>query len=159
MVENPARNPGHGYCRAGAGAAIRTESENAVHQRQRVRRCEPAADLVEVNLIKEVSTAKIDAPGATVIDGGGRTLMPGLIDAHWHTMFNFWPISKVMSANFGGLSIAAAKHSGEQLLRGFTTVRDVGGNVFGVKMAIDSRLVDGPRIYPFGPYISQTSGH
>jgi imidazolonepropionase-like amidohydrolase len=115
--------------------------------------------LVEGNLIKEVSTAKIDAPGATVIDGGGRTLMPGLIDAHWHTMFNFWPISKVMSANFGGLSIAAAKHSGEQLLRGFTTVRDVGGNVFGVKMAIDSGLVDGPRIYPSGPYISQTSGH
>jgi imidazolonepropionase-like amidohydrolase len=73
--------------------------------------------LVEGNLIKEVSTAKIDAPGATVIDGGGRTLMPGLIDAHWHTMFNFWPISKIMGVNFGALSIAAAKHSGEQLLR------------------------------------------
>jgi len=85
--------------------------------------------------------------------------MPGLIDAHWHTMFNFWPISKVMGANFGALSIAAAKHSGEQLLRGFTTVRDVGGNVFGVKMAIDSGLADGPRIYPSGPYIGQTSGH
>jgi len=118
-----------------------------------------ATVLVEGNLIKEVSTAKIDAPGATIIDGGGRTLMPGLIDAHWHTMFNFWPISKVMGSNFGALNIAAAKHSGEQLLRGFTTVRDVGGNVFGVKTAIDSGLVDGPRIYPSGPYISQTSGH
>lgn len=115
--------------------------------------------LVEGNLIKAVSTTKINAPGATVINGGGYTLMPGLIDAHWHTMFNFWPISKVMGANFGGLSIAAAKHSGEQLLRGFTTVRDVGGNVFGVKMAIDSGLVDGPRIYPSGPYLGQTSGH
>ncbi len=115
--------------------------------------------LVEGNLIKEVSTAKIDAAGATVIDGGGRTLMPGLIDAHWHTMFNFWPVSKVMGSNFGALNIAAAKHSGEQLLRGFTTVRDVGGNVYGVKMTIDMGLVDGPRIYPSGPYISQTSGH
>ncbi len=115
--------------------------------------------LVEGNLIKEASTAKIDAAGATVIDGGGRTLMPGLIDAHWHTMFNFWPVSKVMGSNFGALNIAAAKHSGEQLLRGFTTVRDVGGNVYGVKMTIDMGLVDGPRIYPSGPYISQTSGH
>jgi len=115
--------------------------------------------LVEGNLIKQVSTGSIKAEGATVIDGGGRTLMPGLIDAHWHTMFNFWPVSKVMSVNLGGLSIAAAIHSEEQLLRGFTTVRDVGGNVFGVKMAIDSGLVDGPRIFPSGPYVGQTSGH
>ncbi len=120
---------------------------------------ENANVLIEGSLIKKVSTSEIDAPGATVINGGGRTLMPGLIDAHWHTMFNFWPVSKVMNANFGVLSIAAAKHSGEQLLRGFTTVRDVGGNVFGVKMAIDSGLADGPRIYPSGPYIGQTSGH
>jgi len=123
------------------------------------KRIENANVLVEGNLIKQISIQKISADDANVIDGGGRTLMPGLIDAHWHTMFNFWPISKVMSANFGALNIAAAKHSGEQLLRGFTTVRDVGGNVFGVKMAIDSGLVDGPRIYPSGPYISQTSGH
>ncbi|MBS0251351.1 MAG: amidohydrolase family protein [Proteobacteria bacterium] len=123
------------------------------------KRIENANVLIEGKLIKQVSTSGIDAPGATVINGGGRTLMPGLIDAHWHTMFSFWPISKVMGANFGALSIAAAKHSGEQLLRGFTTVRDVGGNVFGVKMAIDSGIADGPRIYPSGPYIGQTSGH
>ena len=123
------------------------------------QRIENANVLIEGNLIKTVSTDTISADGATVIDGDGRTLMPGLIDAHWHTMFNFWPISKVMGSNFGALNIAAAKHSGEQLMRGFTTVRDVGGNVFGVKMAIDSGLVDGPRIFPSGPYISQTSGH
>jgi imidazolonepropionase-like amidohydrolase len=115
--------------------------------------------LVEGNLIRQVSTAKIDAPGATVINGGGRTLMPGLIDAHWHTMLNFWPLSKVMAANFGYLSIAAADASRETLLRGFTAVRDAGGNVFGVKNAIDAGLAEGPRIYPSGPYISQTSGH
>lgn len=118
--------------------------------------------LVEGNLITKVSDeplAIIQTDNVTMIDGGGKTLMPGLIDTHWHTMFNFWPVSKVMNVNFGALSIAAANHSGEQLLRGFTTVRDVGGNVFGVKMAIDSGLVDGPRIYPSGPYIGQTSGH
>jgi len=123
---------------------------------------ENAQVLIKDNLIETISDeplAVIQTDNVTMIDGGGRTLMPGLIDAHWHTMFNFWPISKVLSSNFGGLSIAAAKHSEEQLLRGFTSVRDVGGNVFGVKMAIDSGLVDGPRIYPSGPYIGQTSGH
>lgn len=94
-----------------------------------------------------------------VIDGKGRTLMPGLIDAHWHSMFCFWPISKMFSEDFGYLSIAAGKAARETLLRGFTTVRDAGGNVFPVKKAADSGLIDGPRIYPSGPYIGQTSGH
>ncbi|NYT20942.1 MAG: amidohydrolase family protein [Methanomicrobiales archaeon] len=94
-----------------------------------------------------------------VIDGKGRTLMPGLIDAHWHTMFNSWPISKVLSYDFGLLSIEAAIKAREALLRGFTTVRDAGANVFPVKKAADAGLIEGPRIYPSGPYISQTSGH
>jgi imidazolonepropionase-like amidohydrolase len=94
-----------------------------------------------------------------VIDGKGRTLMPGLIDAHWHTMMNFWPISKVFSADFGLLSIGAGKAAKETLLRGFTTVRDAGGNCFPVKKATDAGLIDGPRVYPAGPYIGQTSGH
>lgn len=94
-----------------------------------------------------------------VIDGKSRTLMPGLIDAHWHTMLNFWPLSKVMGADFGYHSIAASKAAGETLQRGFTTVRDAGGNVFPVKKAADAGLIDGPRVYPSGPYIGQTSGH
>jgi len=118
--------------------------------------------LVEGNLIKQISKEPlmvVQTDNVSIIDGGGKTLMPGLIDAHWHTMYNFWPISKVLGSNLGELSISAAIHSREQLLRGFTSVRDVGGNVFGVKNAIDAGLVDGPRIYPSGPYISQTSGH
>jgi imidazolonepropionase-like amidohydrolase len=94
-----------------------------------------------------------------VIDAKGKTLMPGLIDAHWHTMFNFIPVSGVMSSDFGYHSIAAAEQSGKTLLRGFTSVRDVGGNSFGVKRAIDHGIATGPRIYPSGPYIGQTSGH
>ncbi|WP_353474306.1 amidohydrolase family protein [Salipiger sp. H15] len=115
--------------------------------------------LVEGNLIAQVSTSPIAAEGATVIDGGGRTLMPGLIDAHWHTMLNFMPISRILGENFGYLNIAAAVASRETLMRGFTTVRDVGGNCFGVKAAIDEGLAEGPRIFPSGPYIGQTSGH
>jgi imidazolonepropionase-like amidohydrolase len=115
--------------------------------------------LIEGNKIAKIAKS-IPAPaGATVIDAGGRVLMPGLTDAHWHTMFNFWPISKVMAADFGLLSIAAGKATREQLMRGFTTVRDVGGNSFPIAKAVDWGLIDGPRIYPSGGYISQTSGH
>jgi imidazolonepropionase-like amidohydrolase len=74
-------------------------------------------------------------------------------------MFNFWPISKVLSADFGLLSIAASKAAGDTLQRGFTTVRDAGGNVFPVKKAADAGLIAGPRVYPSGPYIGKTSGH
>lgn len=123
------------------------------------KRIENAYVLVEGNLIKQISAQKITADGAMVINGGGRTLIPGLIDAHWHTMFCFWPISKILSSDFGLLSIAAAKSAGETLLRGFTTVRDAGANVFSIKKATDEGLIDGPRVYPAGAYISQTSGH
>lgn len=115
--------------------------------------------LVEGNKITEIAESIRAPAGAAVIDAKGRTLMPGLIDAHWHSMFCFWPISKILGADFGYHSIAAARAAGETLLRGFTTVRDAGGNVFPVKSASDSGLIDGPRVYPSGGYISQTSGH
>jgi len=115
--------------------------------------------LIEGNKISKIAKS-ISAPAdATVINVGGKVLMPGLIDAHWHTMLSFWPISKVMSADFGYLSIAATKAAGDTLQRGFTTVRDAGGNCFPVKKAADAGLIDGPRVYPSGPYIGQTSGH
>ncbi len=115
--------------------------------------------VVTGNKITAVSTEPLAVAGGRVIDGGGRTLMPGLTDAHWHSMFNFWPISKVLGADFGLLSIAASKAAREVLMRGFTTVRDVGGNSFPIYRAVNSGLIDGPRIYPSGGYISQTSGH
>ncbi|HXH85233.1 MAG TPA: amidohydrolase family protein [Nitrospira sp.] len=115
--------------------------------------------LVEGNKIAKIAKS-IPAPaGATVIDAKGKVLMPGLIDAHWHTMYNFWPISKVLSADFGTLCLAAAKAHKETLMRGFTTVRDAGGASLPIAKATDSGLIDGPRMYPSGPVISQTSGH
>lgn len=120
---------------------------------------ENANVVVTGNKITAVSTEPLAVAGGNVIDGGGRTLMPGLIDAHWHTMFNFAPVSAILNVDFGYLNIAAAKASEDTLLRGFTSVRDVGGNSFGVKRAIDSGLAVGTRIYPSGGYISPTSGH
>jgi len=115
--------------------------------------------LVEGNKIDKIAKSITAPAGATVIDAKGKVLIPGLIDAHWHSMFNFWPVSKVLSSDFGLLSIAAAQAANETLMRGFTTVRDVGGNCFPISRATDEGLIDGPRVYPSGGYISQTSGH
>jgi len=115
--------------------------------------------LVEGNKIAKIAKSIPVPAGATVIDAKGKVLMPGLIDAHWHTMFNFAPVSQILAVDFGYLNIAAADASRKTLLRGFTTVRDIGGNSFAVKRAVDSGLVEGTRIYPSGAYISPTSGH
>lgn len=115
--------------------------------------------LVEGNLITQVSTSPISAPGATVIDGGGGTLMPGLIDAHWHVMFNYVSQAELVTADIEYLTVMGAKGAEATLLRGFTTVRDVGGNPFAIKKAIDRGRIPGPRIFPSGPMISQTAGH
>jgi len=115
--------------------------------------------LVEGNLIKRVSADPVSAPGATVIDAKGKTLMPGLSDAHWHVMFANPTLPVLLNTDLQYLSILGAKGAGETLMRGFTTVRDIGGNAFGIKKAIDEGMIPGPRIYPSGPMISQTSGH
>ena len=120
----------------------------------------PSHVLVSGNTIATISDASIEPPaGAAVVDGGGRTLMPGLIDAHWHTMMATIPLAALVTADDGYLTIVAGKGATETLLRGFTTVRDAGGPSFGVKRAIDEGAIAGPRIYPSGAMISQTSGH
>ncbi len=115
--------------------------------------------LVDGERIAKVGSSVHAPSGATVLDADGRTLMPGLIDAHYHSMFNFWPVSKTLSSDLGLLSIAAAKGARETLLRGFTSVRDVGGNCFPVSQATDLGMIDGPRVYPSGGFICQSSGH
>ncbi|MEV5648464.1 amidohydrolase family protein [Nocardia sp. NPDC052254] len=93
------------------------------------------------------------------IEGGGRVLMPGLIDAHAHLAFSTVPLQIALTADFGYLAIRSAEAAGQMLLRGFTSARDAGGPVFGLKRAIDEGHVPGPRIWPSGAFISQTSGH
>jgi imidazolonepropionase-like amidohydrolase len=95
----------------------------------------------------------------TVIDGGGRTLMPGLIDAHWHSMLIAPDMSTAMTADAGYLNFLAGDVARQTLMQGFTSVRDMGGPSSGLKRAIDTGLVPGPRIFPSGAMISQTGGH
>lgn len=117
----------------------------------------PTAVLVRGNKIAAIGDAA--GAGATVIDGGGRTLMPGLIDAHTHIMFISLPQVALLTADVGFVNLAAAKAANDMLLRGFTSIRDLGGPVFGLKRGIDIGLVSGPRIWPSGAFISQTGGH
>ena len=118
--------------------------------------------LVRGNVIEKISTTPIptDRGADTVlIDGGGRTLMPGLIDAHWHAMLATTPLNELMTIDEGYLNLLAGREAENTLMRGFTTIRDVGGPVFGLKRAIDEGVVVGPRIYPSGAMITITGGH
>ena len=121
----------------------------------------PTDVLVRGNAIDRISSG-LDAPsGARVVDGRGRTLMPGLIDVHVHMTFGAMPMTQLMSPDLTPslAEQAAAEQAEQMLLRGFTSVRDVGGPVFGLKAGIDAGRYRGPRIWPSGPAISQTSGH
>lgn len=119
----------------------------------------PSHVLVQGNKIAKISTEPISAEGATVIPGEGRVLMPGLIDAHVHLMFNIVPQGAAVSGDAGFVHVASTRAARDMLLRGFTSVRDLGGPVWGLKRGIDTGLVDGPRIWPSGAFISQTGGH
>jgi imidazolonepropionase-like amidohydrolase len=118
--------------------------------------------LITNNVISKISTSPIPTNKSaltTIIDGKGSFLMPGLIDAHVHTMFESIQMAVGLSSDIGYLNLVAGKAAENQLLRGFTAVRDLGGASFNLKRAIDEGLVKGPRIYPSGATISQTSGH
>ena len=118
--------------------------------------------LVRGNTIEKISKDPFPAnlsAGAKTIAGGGRTLMPGLIDMHWHAMMVRPTLPALLSGDIGYLNLMAGAEATDTLMRGFTTVRDVGGPAFGLKRAIDEGIVAGPRIYPSGAVITVTSGH
>lgn len=120
----------------------------------------PADVLVQGNKIAKISSTPIHPdPDTKVIDATGRTLMPGLIDAHAHIMLAAMPMQAALTADVGYINLVAAKEAQATLMRGFTSIRDMGGPSFGLKRAIDQGLYPGPRIYPSGAMISQTSGH
>lgn len=120
----------------------------------------PANVLIRGNVIAAIGP-EVTAPGAVVIEGRGRTLMPGLIDVHVHMTFSALPLENLLAPDLtaADAEAAAAKGAEAMLLRGFTAVRDVGGPVFELKAGIDSGRYRGPRIWPSGPAISQTAGH
>ena len=122
----------------------------------------PSYVLVRGNKIQKISSTPIPTDrraDTKLIDCAGRTLMPGLIDAHWHCMLAALPLSQLMTADLGYLNLLASQEARNTLMRGFTTVRDLGGPTFDLKRAIDEGIVIGPRIYPSGAMLSVTGGH
>ena len=121
----------------------------------------PSNVLVKGNKIEKISPATVtsDAGQIIMVDGGGRVLMPGLIDAHWHAMLIRPTPASAIAGDVGYNNLLAAAEATDTLMRGFTTVRDVGGPAFGLTQAIDEGVVAGPRIYPSGAMITVTSGH
>src|SRR6476620_8124574 len=99
----------------------------------------PSDVLVKGNIIERISTAPIAA--------------------HWHAMLIRPNPAQAIGGDAGYNNIAAGVEATDTLMRGFTTVRDVGGPIFGLKSAVDSGIIAGPRIYPSGAFITVTSGH
>lgn len=122
----------------------------------------PSHVLVKDNLIERISAdpIKVDADAnVRVIPAGGRVLMPGLIDMHWHAMLVRPTPAMLLSSDAGYANLLAGVEATATLMRGFTTIRDLGGPSFDLKRAIDEGLLPGPRTYPSGAVITITSGH
>jgi imidazolonepropionase-like amidohydrolase len=103
--------------------------------------------LVRGNAIAEISKEPIPtdlSANTKIIAGGGRTLMPGLIDMHWHTMLVRPTPADLLAGDIGRLNLIAGAEATDTLMRGFTTVRDLGGPSFGLKRAIDEGVVPRP---------------
>ena len=115
--------------------------------------------LVEGKRIKEVSDRPIACTGAETIDLAGRTLMPGLIDAHVHVIAVDAALSRLAEQPLTLTSLQAGRVLEGMLARGFTTVRDAGGADGGLAEAVEQGLVRGPRLFPSGQALSQTGGH
>ncbi len=97
--------------------------------------------------------------GARVVDAGGRLVTPGLIDAHFHAYTVSLDLLEMEALPMSYVAAKAAKRLQAALRRGFTTVRDVAGGDIGLRMALDHRLIDGPRYLFTGPGLTQTGGH
>ncbi|WP_340118415.1 amidohydrolase family protein [Pelagibius sp. 7325] len=115
--------------------------------------------LVEGERIREVSDKPIKAANAEVIDLKGRTLMPGLIDAHFHAMAAEPDFTKMEGLPRSYLHQHARHLLEAALKRGFTTVRDAGGADYGLAMAVKAGLIEGPRLFYAGRALTQTGGH
>lgn len=115
--------------------------------------------IVEGDKIREVSEKPIKAAGASVIDCGRRTLMPGLIDSHVHVFLSEVFIRRLEDIPLTLMTARAAMLMKGMIDRGFTTVRDTGGADWGIKSAVDQGLLVGPRLFIAGRAIGPTGGH
>jgi imidazolonepropionase-like amidohydrolase len=122
----------------------------------------PSNVLIRGNIIERISTSPIPTDrraDTQIIAGGGRVLMPGLIDAHWHAMMVRPTPAQLLANGVGYSTLLAGAEATATLMRGFTSVRDMGGPAFDLKRAIDEELLPGPRIFPSGAVITISGGH
>lgn len=117
--------------------------------------------LIKDNMIVSISSEQFEAGDNTiVIDGGGRTLMPGLIDSHVHiNLYKNGALPDMQNVTWEEIGARAVAMTQEMLAMGFTTLRDMCGAHDGLKKVIDEGLIAGPRLYLSGACLSQTSGH
>ena len=115
--------------------------------------------LVEGDRIREVCDRPIASAGAERIDLAGRTLLPGLIDAHVHSVAVDHVLARLAERPPSPLYLEAARVLEGMLARGFTSVRDAGGADGGLAEAVEHGLIRGPRLFPSGLALSQTGGH
>lgn len=115
--------------------------------------------LVEAGSIREISSSIVKPKDAHVVDLGGRTVMPGLIDAHIHAYGCDVNVAKVDAAGEPYRTAHAARMLEFALDSGFTTVRDVGGGDYSLSRAIEDKLIRGPRFLYAGKVLSMTGGH
>ncbi len=119
----------------------------------------PSLDYHASNVVMVYEEEKTVKKEVNVIDGGGRTLMPGMIEAHGHVTYSSPLADMLLSHDPREQAIRSARRAHDYLMAGFTTVGDMGGNSFGVQKALDAGMFPGPRIYSSGPSILQTTGH
>ncbi|MBO0743138.1 MAG: amidohydrolase family protein, partial [Hyphomicrobiaceae bacterium] len=115
--------------------------------------------LVEGGRVRELSATVIKSKDAAVIDCGGRTLMPGLIDCHVHVIHSEVNVRLMEAMPLTLLTARAATRLRAMLDRGFTTVRDTGGCDWGIKAGVEEGHLVGPRLFIAGQSIGPTGGH
>ena len=115
--------------------------------------------LIEDGWIREVSDRPLRSDSAQTIDLKGKTLMPGLIDAHVHVMAVDFALARLSEEPLTLVTMQSGRVLEGMLKRGFTTVRDAGGADAGIAEAVARGLVPGPRVFPSGRALSQTGGH
>lgn len=118
--------------------------------------------LIQNGMIAEVGASLTAPEGATIIDAGGRVMSPGFTDVHYHLSLCSVPVMDMAGSNAPDLDyigIIAGQEAERLLMRGFTSIRDVGGASWGAKLASDRGLIAGPRVWPSLRAISQFGGH
>ena len=131
----------------------------AVLDAQAPHRREGCDVVVEGTTIREVAERPVSLSGAEVIDVGGRTVMPGLIDCHVHAVATTLNLGANAAMPNAIVTLKAATILRGMLERGFTTVRDASGADYALSLAVETGLIEGPRLFVCGRALSQTGGH